>query len=65
MAERWKGIAEALAQIGKIFSLTQSLDKPIGQEQKSGKAHQKTVNEIHEMKLRSVSVAATNSRLRP
>jgi len=39
IVKRSKGKAEALAQIGKIFSLSQALNKPIRQEQKSSKAH--------------------------
>ena len=43
--------------------MTQALHKPIRQKQKSGKAHEKAINEIHETRLRSVSVAAANKRL--
>lgn len=43
--------------------MTQTLHKPIGKEQKSGKAHEKAINEIHETRLRSVSLAAANQRL--
>ncbi len=43
--------------------MTHALHKPIRQEQKSGKAHEKAINEIHETWLRPVSVAAVNKRL--
>jgi hypothetical protein len=43
--------------------MTHALHEPIRQEQKSGKAHEKAINEIHETWLRPVSVAAVNKRL--
>ena len=43
--------------------MAHALHKPIRQEQKSGKAHEKTINEIHETWLRPASLAAANKRL--
>src|SRR5580693_7615470 len=61
-AKRRKRKAEALAKIPKVFSMTQSLEQPVGCEQHDGKAHKQAVGKIHLTWLRSIFRTATSLR---
>jgi hypothetical protein len=46
-AQARKRKTKALAKIGKIFAVAQSLHNPVGCEQQGNDAHQQAVDKIH------------------
>jgi hypothetical protein len=47
LVERRKTESQAFAKVRDILSVAQSLDEPIGHQQKGREAHEKAINEIH------------------
>ena len=47
LVERRKSEPQAFPKVRDILSVAQSLDEPIGHQQKGREAHEKAINEIH------------------